>query len=183
MGWNYLFIHQLQWCNHWSLEMDKYFHPTFYNGCNYLFMLGLMLYQVSMMGYSYNSTKHHTKCWQCCANDWLFPKCNTQLLLSLYNGITVSTLLLVFAMSTMQSVIGLGGALNKHEYNWPGTTMKGVTCFLLPCMFWFIKLSLWWQVYGAIMVYTEQCYRNYLDLNVTSCMVSSILYLIVIYIF
>ena len=29
--------------NFWSLGMDKQFHPTLYNGCNYLFMLGLKL--------------------------------------------------------------------------------------------------------------------------------------------
>ena len=35
-GWNYLFILKLQRCNRWSLCMDKYFHTTLYNGCNYL---------------------------------------------------------------------------------------------------------------------------------------------------
>ena len=29
--------------HHWSLRMDKEFHPTLYNGCNYLTMLGFML--------------------------------------------------------------------------------------------------------------------------------------------
>ena len=29
-----------QWCSHQSLGMDKQFHPTFYNGCNHLSMLG-----------------------------------------------------------------------------------------------------------------------------------------------
>ena len=37
-------------CNRWSLGMDKQFHPTFYNGCNYLSMLGLRLYHVSERG-------------------------------------------------------------------------------------------------------------------------------------
>ena len=36
MGWNYLSIPKLQRCNRWSLGMDKQFHPTVYNGCNYL---------------------------------------------------------------------------------------------------------------------------------------------------
>ena len=34
----------------WSLEMDKWFHPTHFNGCNYLSMLGLRLIHVSKRG-------------------------------------------------------------------------------------------------------------------------------------
>ena len=34
----------------WSLGMDKDFHPTLYNGCNYLSMLGLMFIHVSKTG-------------------------------------------------------------------------------------------------------------------------------------
>ena len=47
-----LLIHspKLQWLYHWSLGMDKQFHPTFYNGCNYLSMLGLKLNHVSKRG-------------------------------------------------------------------------------------------------------------------------------------
>ena len=51
MGWNYLSIPKLQRCNRWSLGMDKYIHPTFYNGCNYLSMLGLKLNHVSKRGH------------------------------------------------------------------------------------------------------------------------------------
>ena len=51
MGWNYLSIPKLQWLHHWSLGMDKQFHPTLYNGCNYLSMLGLKLNRVSKRGY------------------------------------------------------------------------------------------------------------------------------------
>ena len=47
MGWNYLSIPKLQRCNRWSLGMDKLVHPTFYNECNYLSMLGLKLNHVS----------------------------------------------------------------------------------------------------------------------------------------
>ena len=36
-------IPRLQWLYHWSLGMDKQFHPTQYNGCNYLFVLRLKL--------------------------------------------------------------------------------------------------------------------------------------------
>ena len=50
VGWNYLSITKLQQCNRWSLGMDKLFHPTVYNGCNYLSMLGLMLNPVSKSG-------------------------------------------------------------------------------------------------------------------------------------
>ena len=51
MGWNYLSIHKLQRCNRWSLGMDKLFHPTYHNGCNYLSMLGLKLNHVSKSGH------------------------------------------------------------------------------------------------------------------------------------
>ena len=47
---NYLFILKLQLCNRWSLKMDKKFHPTLYNGCIYLSMLGLKLNHFSKMG-------------------------------------------------------------------------------------------------------------------------------------
>ena len=47
MGWNYLYIRKLQWLYCWSLGMDKEFHPTLYNGCNYLSMLGLKLNLIS----------------------------------------------------------------------------------------------------------------------------------------
>ena len=40
-------IHSQTGCNRWSLGMDKWFHPTLYNGCNYLSMLGLKWIQVS----------------------------------------------------------------------------------------------------------------------------------------
>ena len=51
MGWNYLSIPKLQRLHRWSLGMDKLFHPTHYNGCNYLSMLGLKLIHVSKRGY------------------------------------------------------------------------------------------------------------------------------------
>ena len=47
MGWNYWSIPKLQRLHRWSLGMDKWFHPTFYNECNYLSMLGLKLNHVS----------------------------------------------------------------------------------------------------------------------------------------
>ena len=47
MRWNYLSIHKLQRCNRWSLGLKKWFHPTLYNGCDYLFMPGLKLIHVS----------------------------------------------------------------------------------------------------------------------------------------
>ena len=46
MGWNYLSIPKLQRCNRWSLGMDKQFHRTLYNGCNYLCMSGVKLNHV-----------------------------------------------------------------------------------------------------------------------------------------
>ena len=50
MGWNYLSIPKLQHCNRWGLGMDKLFHRTLYDGCNYLSMLGLKLIHVSKRG-------------------------------------------------------------------------------------------------------------------------------------
>ena len=51
MGWNYLSIPKLQRLHRWSLGMDKLFHPTHYNGCNYLSMLGLKSNHVSKRGH------------------------------------------------------------------------------------------------------------------------------------
>ena len=59
MGWNYLSIPKLQRLHRWSLGMDKYFHPTHYNGCDYLSMLGLKLNHVSKRG-------HRCCMWVCC---------------------------------------------------------------------------------------------------------------------
>ena len=47
VGWNDLSIPELQRLHHWSLKMDKYFHPTLYWACDYLSMLGLELNHVS----------------------------------------------------------------------------------------------------------------------------------------
>ena len=46
MGWIYLSSPKLQWCDCWSLGMDKWFHPTHYWACDYLSMLGLKLIHV-----------------------------------------------------------------------------------------------------------------------------------------
>ena len=43
MGWNYLYIPKLQLLQHCSVGIDKQFHYTFYNGCNYLSLLGVLL--------------------------------------------------------------------------------------------------------------------------------------------
>ena len=50
MRWNYLFFSKLQRLHCWSLGMDKKFHLTLYNGCNYLSMLGLKLNHISKRG-------------------------------------------------------------------------------------------------------------------------------------
>ena len=47
MRWNSLSIPKLQRLHRWSLGIDKAFHPTLYNGCNYLFMLGLKVIHIS----------------------------------------------------------------------------------------------------------------------------------------
>ena len=51
MEWNYLSIPKLQRLHRWSLGMDKLFHPTLHNGCDYISMLGLKLTHVSKRGY------------------------------------------------------------------------------------------------------------------------------------
>ena len=39
--------HAMSGGNHWSLGMDKYYHPTLYKGCNYLSVLNSKLTHVS----------------------------------------------------------------------------------------------------------------------------------------
>ena len=39
-----------KWLHRWCLGMDKEFHPTCYNGCNYLSMLGLKLIHIGENG-------------------------------------------------------------------------------------------------------------------------------------
>ena len=46
-----LSIPKLQQCNRWSLGMDKQFHPTHYNACNYISMLGFQWIHVSKRGH------------------------------------------------------------------------------------------------------------------------------------
>ena len=51
VGWNYLSIPVPQWCNHWSLEIDKLFDPTLHWACDYLSMLGSKLIRVDKRGH------------------------------------------------------------------------------------------------------------------------------------
>ena len=39
-----------QWCNCWSLGMNKWFHPTLFNQCNYISMLGFKLIHLNKRG-------------------------------------------------------------------------------------------------------------------------------------
>ena len=53
-------------CNWWSLGMDKWLHLILYDGCNYLFMLGLNLSHVSSKRghWSYKEPQYHqTRRW------------------------------------------------------------------------------------------------------------------------
>ena len=59
MGWNYLSIPKLHWCNCWSLELDQQFHATLSHACDYLSMLRLWLNHISKRGPW--SQEHH---WQ-----------------------------------------------------------------------------------------------------------------------
>ena len=47
---NFLFIPKHQRPRRWSLGMDKEFHPTIYESCDYVYMLGLNLIIVSKRG-------------------------------------------------------------------------------------------------------------------------------------
>ena len=64
LKWNYLYILKLQWCNWWSLGIEKWFYSTFHDSCNYLSMLRLKLIRVSNMGPNsqplYFLYTHHT---------------------------------------------------------------------------------------------------------------------------
>ena len=55
--------------------MDKYFHPTLYNGCNYLSMLGLKLIHVRKRGHR----PHWAVIHQCTMLSW---KCHAHMLFS-----------------------------------------------------------------------------------------------------
>ena len=57
MGWYYLSIHKLQQLHRWSLGMDKLFHPTPYQACHYLSILGIKLNHVGKRG-----PKSHQSC-------------------------------------------------------------------------------------------------------------------------
>ena len=49
VGWNHLSIPKHQQCSHWSLRMDKQFHPTLNQACDYLSMQALKLNHVIKM--------------------------------------------------------------------------------------------------------------------------------------
>ena len=51
VGWNNLSIPKLQPLHRWSLGMNKEFHPTLYNGCNYLSMLELKFIHITKTGH------------------------------------------------------------------------------------------------------------------------------------
>ena len=58
----------------WSWEIEKYFHPTHYNGSKYLSMLGLKLNHVSKRGLLVVTSKHYNLLNQC-ASVFLFFSC------------------------------------------------------------------------------------------------------------
>ena len=47
---NYLFIPYIQRLHRLSFVMDEQFHPSLYNGCNYLSMLGLKSTDIAKIG-------------------------------------------------------------------------------------------------------------------------------------
>ena len=86
VGWNDLSISKLQRLR-WNLGMDKYFHPTFYNGCNYLIIFIYKLIYVNKMvpgskKYIHSDNGSHERTsleWAaiCCVflfgMDWFYP--------------------------------------------------------------------------------------------------------------
>ena len=49
-GWNYLSIQKLPTIATLKFAMDKLFHPTLYNACDYLSMPGIKSIYISKMG-------------------------------------------------------------------------------------------------------------------------------------
>ena len=68
MGWNYLSIPKLQRCNRWSLGMNKYFHPTLHNECNYLSILVKGAQGLNMS----NSQRQPSIIWSCLTEGFQF---------------------------------------------------------------------------------------------------------------
>ena len=77
----HLSIPKLQRCNRWSLEMDKIFHSTHYNGCNHLSMLRLNLNHIpgikelsgecaDLLSSSNTNTKYHRAASRLAASKW-----------------------------------------------------------------------------------------------------------------
>ena len=144
MGWNYLSIPKLQWCSHWNLGMDKPFHPTHYNGCNCLSMLGLKLNHVSKRGrrgyHGHNTIPRFTVCLILCVlglvsfcfvvailsapKNWWGVASHAVCIVSPWRGIIVC--FTVHWQSQREStedlhtffIISLKMLLNKHSSNW-----------------------------------------------------------------
>ena len=76
MEWNYWSIPKLHFVQFWSLEMEKYLHPTLYDECNYLDTLWLRLNQVSKWG----SLQPLRSGWQYC----VFALANHAIVISLH---------------------------------------------------------------------------------------------------
>ena len=68
MGWNYLSIPKLQWCNRWSLGMDTQFHPTIYCVCDYLSTPGFK--DVSRRGHCSALNHGLDHCWLLTSKNW-----------------------------------------------------------------------------------------------------------------
>ena len=61
--WDEIIIRKLQRCSHWSLGVDKQFHPKLYWAWDYLSMLGLKLISVCKRGPSSISAEFLTHSW------------------------------------------------------------------------------------------------------------------------
>ena len=59
VGWNYSSIPKLQRLYRRILGMKNQFHPTLYNGCDYISMLGLKLNHISKRGYCSSQPHYH----------------------------------------------------------------------------------------------------------------------------
>ena len=109
MGWNYLSIPKLQRLHRWSLGMDKSFHATLYNVCDYLSMLRLKLNHVSKSGP-----------WRCAL---MIPTTRTVA----RAAISVAILMMRAKMQWVLELVGIIDTKGKHTES--GGARREITCW------------------------------------------------------
>ena len=112
MGWNYSSIMKLQRLHGWSFEMDKEFHSTPSNGCNYLSMLGVKLFHISKMSLRYR--------FGCTLSIWIhqsFTKQHTYVFRFQTDSMKIKLNLATSSRSSYQKNIHELTYLNNHRHN------------------------------------------------------------------